>query len=639
MNSRFSRRDFIKTGSAAAVLPLMGSFGQGCSASGGSRSSRSGKNLKKEIAADLVIVGGGLAGVTAALAAARHGLSVVLVQDRPVLGGNSSSEIRIDPQGANWAGNRPNQREGGVIEELQIESHVKNPQRCAKLWDFTLWEALYREAPRVTVLLNTTMTGCRLRRGEIEQITALQFHTETEFTIGGKFFLDSSGDGVLGYRAGNPFRSGREARSEFDEPLAPAEPSPYVQGSTLMFTARDMGQPMPFTPPDWAYDYPTEESLPINHWAMEQITYGYTWIEWGGLGGAEGIIHDDDTIREELLKVLFGAWDHIKNHGDHGADNYAIDWFGFLPGRRESRRLVGAYTLTQNDLAEAKVFDDEIAHGGWPIDSHQPEGFRAKSVNKAYPLDKAYSIPLRCLYSQEIPNLFFAGRDISASHIALSSTRVMATCSLLGQAVGTAAALCQEKGTTPNTLSETDIETLKQSLLRDDIFLIGTTHSDPLDLARDSKVTAGSNRDSCEPARVIDGRARNWGEELHLWASTSLDPRHAWIQLDLGASHNLGEIQLAFDTNYTRPLTFSLDDRLHRKMASGPQPETVKDFDISIRKDGSWSKAAEIRDNYQRLRRVDLDGLPGDAVRIDVRQTNGLDHARIFEIRCYETER
>jgi len=455
---------------------------------------------------DVVVVGGGLAGICAAIAAARHGCTTALVQDRPVLGGNSSSEIRVPPGGANqgnaWA------RETGIVEELMTEDRARNYDvvgegRMNPQWDMVLYEAV-RAEPNLTLHLNTSARRAEMASGKrIAAVVAEQVGSERTIRIAGKVFIDCTGDGTVGAAAGAQFRYGREARKEFDEPMAPEKADGQTQGSSLMFHSTDVGHPVPFTPPPWAERYPDKASLAGRRChARDGIYAGYWWCE---IGAPYHTIDDNEAIREEALRHLMGVWDHIKNvREDANAENLVLDWIGTVPGKRESRRLVGDYILRQADLYERNRFDDAVAYGGWFIDVHTMGGILAAadglppealcgdpnaSDDVRVPL---YAIPLRCLYSKNIDNLLMAGRNLSATHVALGSTRLMLTCALLGQAAGTAAAFCVRKKAKPRAVAKKHIAALQQQLLKDDCYIPGVRNADRGDLALGATVTATS---------------------------------------------------------------------------------------------------------------------------------------------------
>ena len=458
-----------------------------------------------EEANEIVVDGGGLSGVCAAIAAARHGCRTVLVQDRPVLGGNSSSEIRVPPGGANqgnaWA------RETGIVEELMTEDRARNYDRVGPgamncQWDLVLYEAV-RAEPNLTLHLNTSAREVAMASARrIGAVVAAQAGSERAYRLAGQVFIDCTGDGTVGAAAGAAFRYGREARGEFDEPLAPEAADDQTQGSSLMFHSRDVGHPVAFAPPPWAASYPSEASLAGRRCHRREGVYaGYWWCE---IGTPYQTIDDDEAIREEALRHLMGVWDHIKNHGDYGAERLALDWIGTVPGKRESRRLVGDYILRQADLYERNRFDDAVAYGGWFLDVHTmggiltaADGLPPEALNGdpdasddvRVPL---YAIPLRCLYSKNVANLLMAGRNLSATHVAMGSTRLMLTCALLGQAVGTAAALALARKASPRQVARKHIAELQQQLLKDDAYIPGLRNTDPADLALGAMATATS---------------------------------------------------------------------------------------------------------------------------------------------------
>ncbi|MFN0108392.1 MAG: FAD-dependent oxidoreductase, partial [Blastocatellia bacterium] len=426
------------------------------------------RNMKLvELNCDLLVAGGGLAGCLAAISAARHGSKVVLVQDRSRLGGNSSSEIKMHVVGSNNHKGRPGWREGGLLEEIRLDDAANNPQRCWELWDLLLYDKVVSE-PNITLLLETTLYNAEVKDGLIQRVQARCDRTEHIYRITSKLFADCTGDSRLGLEAGAEFKVGHESRAEFNESLAPETADNKTQGCSILFTSRDYGKPMPFTPPKWARKI-TEKDLKSR--GITTWEYGYWWIEWGG---HLNTVRDNERIRFELLGIVMGVWDYIKNSGKYPASaNWAMDWVGMLPGKREARRLVGDHMLTQMDLMGLNPeFDDAVCIGGWNLDEHPPTGFENPELPPfvSIKLKDVYNIPLRSLYSKNIRNLFMAGRNISATHTAFSSTRVMGTCAVEGQAAGTAAALCIKHNLLPRGLYENKakLKELQQTLLRDD---------------------------------------------------------------------------------------------------------------------------------------------------------------------------
>jgi len=588
----------------------------------------------KNLDADVVVVGGGMAGVCAAIAAARNGASVVLIQDRPVLGGNSSSEIRMHIVGADCHGSRndTDARETGILEELRLECAVRNPQRSASIWDLLLYEWIKRE-PNIVLLLNTSCIGVKMASENlIDAVIALRNSTEDLFTVRGKVFIDCSGDGRLGAEAGAEFRKGREGRDEFGESLAPPKPDNKTMGSSILFITRKHDRPMPFKPPNWIRKFPRCEDLPYR--AHSSWEYGYWWVEWGG---ELDTIKDKERIRDELLAIALGVWDHIKNSGLHPeSENWALEWIGFLPCKRESRRFIGDYILTQHDLQRGEVFEDGVAYGGWPIDLHPPEGIDTKEPPNIAVKVPLYNIPFRCLYSRNIDNLLFAGRNISATHVAFGSTRVMGTCSVMGQAVGTAAALCVRYNCTPRELGKEAIKDLQQLLLKQDAYIIGVSNSDPYDLARMAEVKASSETKGCEAVNVINGVHRGVYERKNRWASDPMQPMPQWLELHFREPKRIREVHLTFDTGLNRELTLSFSDWANRRMIWGPQPETVCDYELQVLYGDSAKTVVKVEGNYQRKRVHKFEPQLATGIRLIVHATNGGKSARVFEVRVYE---
>ncbi len=446
----------------------------------------------------LCVVGGGMSGLCAALAAAREGADTVLVHDRPVLGGNGSTEIRVAFSGAGHQ--NPCANEAGIILELLTEERAHSHTRgfVSAPWDVVLFDAVRRES-RLRLLLNTHVFRVNLEGERIASVIGLQLGTERVWRVPARLFLDASGDGVVGAQAGVPFRIGQEARSEYGELSAPDEPWDWTLGNSLFFRAVDVGRPVAFTPPPWAASYPDEDSL--RHRDHRSIEYGYWWIE---VGFPHDTIRDNEELRDALVGHVLGVWDHIKNHcrDRERAANYALDWFGTVPGKRESRRFIGAHVMTETEIRNRVLYPDRVAYGGWFIDDHARDGLldptvRPSPTNGAptlVPFNVApYSIPLSSLYAREVPNLLLAGRLMSASRLVFNSLRVQRTLAAVGQAAGTAAAYAVHGGREPASFTDADLRGVQQSLLRQDCYIPGVRNEDPDDLARGAVVTASSS--------------------------------------------------------------------------------------------------------------------------------------------------
>jgi hypothetical protein len=261
-----------------------------------------------------------------------------------------------------------NNRETGILEEILLENYWRNPTANYSVWDSVLYEKA-RYQPNLTLLLNCSCTAATMDGNRIVSVRGWQGTAETWHTVEAKLFADCSGDSVLAPLTGAEFRVGREAASEFNEDIEPPVADNKTMGMSCLIQTRELDRPVPFTPPPWAHRYLTDADLP--HRGHRVLSTNFWWIE---LGGEHDSIHDTEMLRDELLKVVFGVWDHIKNRGDHGAENWAIEWIGFLPGKRESRRYVGDHILTQNDVRAEGRFDDLVAYGGWSMDDHHPGG-------------------------------------------------------------------------------------------------------------------------------------------------------------------------------------------------------------------------------------------------------------------------
>lgn len=456
---------------------------------------------KKLLYADLCVIGGGLAGICAAIAAARHGARVVLMHERPVLGGNASSEIRMWISGASGF----NARETGIIEEIELENFRRNPTKNYHLWDTVLYDFVLREK-NIQLLLNCTCMDAEVEEGtfphgrdrNIISVTGYQMTTQRFYTVRAANYADCSGDSILAPLTGALYRAGREGKDEFGEPTYVEAHDDMHMGMSCLIQGRETTQKVPFTPPDRSIKL-TQADFEHRNPHIYNEGENFWYLE---LGGDRDAIGDTEEVADELRALALGTWDHIKNSGLHDADNWELEFLGFLPGKRESRRMIGEYTITANDILQNTPFPDAVAYGGWPIDDHFPAGFFHKGPPNTNILpDTPYSIPYRALYSANVSNLFFAGRNISMTHMAMSSIRVMATCALIGQAVGTAAALCTRHKTVPHDVFLCHLTELQDCIQADDGFL-------------PARVRAVGNLCQATPIRGRDGQLISGQEAL-----------------------------------------------------------------------------------------------------------------------------
>lgn len=566
---------------------------------------------EKSHIADLCIIGGGLSGVCAAIAAARRGLRVVLMQDRPVLGGNASSEIRMWICGAHGE----NMRETGILEEIQLENLYRNPDANFSIWDSILYEKVKAET-NITLLLNCVCVNCEMDGNKIVSIRGYQLTNETWHTVTAQFFADCSGDSVLAPLTGAEYRVGREAQAEFDESIQPIEADKKTMGMSILFQIRETSSPKTFIPPSFAYKYESDAAFPFKSlkWRNHDTETNFWWIE---VGGEDDSIHDTEEIKDELIKIAFGVWDHMKNHGDHGCENWMLEWFGFLPGKRESRRYVGDYVMTQNDVLSQGKFDDLIAYGGWTLDDHPPAGFYHDGLPSAHhAAPSPFCIAYRCLYSKNIENLFFAGRNISVSHAALSATRVMATCSLLGQTVGTAAAIAVHKSLSPRGVYETEVRELQKQLMYNDCYL-------PFHKREVSELTRLAATDT--PVLQNGHDRPHCGQDNIYIGELGHD-----ITYSFDENKKITAFRIIFDSNLNRKL-LNMPCNYPLNMPGRYVPATmIKSFAIQISSDGTnFTEIYRENNNYQRHVQIPIN-CTAQHVRLIPLETWGDTKARIF---------
>jgi hypothetical protein len=415
------------------------------------------RTLKRETYhAELAVIGGGLSGICTAITAARKGVKVVLVQDRPVLGGNSSSEVRLWILGAtsHLGNNNRWSREGGVIDEILVENTYRNKEGNPLIFDAVLLDKVIAE-PNITLLLNTAVYEVdKTDDDTIGSIKGFCSQNSTEYVIDAPLFCDASGDGIVGFLSGAAFRMGAEKKEEFGEKFAPTEEYGELLGHSMYFYTKDTGRPVKYKAPGFALDV-AKEVPKFRKFNAKEHGCQLWWLEHGG---RMDTVHDTEEIKWDLWKVIYGAWDYVKNSSNFPeAETMTLEWVGTIPGKRESRRFEGDYMLRQQDIVEQREHEDAVAYGGWSIDLHPADGvFSEKPGCNQWHAKGVYQIPYRCLYSKNIKNLFLGGRLISATHVAFASTRVMATAAHIGQAIGMAAYIAKEKGTRVKELVEAE---------------------------------------------------------------------------------------------------------------------------------------------------------------------------------------
>ena len=560
----------------------------------------------KKITADVIVVGGGIAGICTALSAARNGAKTVLIQDRPMPGGNASSEIRMWICGSHVA----EYREGGLVEMLKLANCHYNPTMKYTIWDHVMRDALECE-PNLQCFFNTSVRDVVCEENTIKSVLAWGLTDYTEYEFCGSIFADCSGDSILAL-SGAEYVTGREAKDEFNEPWGMEKADKLTMGNSVLIQLRKTGIDRPYRAPAWAYHY-TDETIP-----REPLAYpgdNFWWLEFGGI---KDTIGDAAEINRELIKIALGYWEYIKNHPDGRGKGWTLDWAGSLPGKRENRRYVGDYVLTQNDADSTRHFPDAVTYGCWSTDDHAPEAIYHKGgPNRNGILNPGYHVPFRCFYSRNISNLMFAGRNVSVSHLALSSTRVMATCGMFGQAVGTAAALACKYGCTPRQLGAEHIEELQQLLMLQDQFIPGMERKPgkaaAAGLPSDPRLCDGVERDSADPMEAHSILLKN-GES---------------VSFIFHESTAVSGFRAIWDSNFSDPKRMRCDEG---EEVVRDVPDTIPAaFKVEVRNGGTWEQVTCCVDNYLRLNLMQFPTRQADEIRLTVTDLrNGDVPARLF---------
>ncbi|MGN1093544.1 MAG: FAD-dependent oxidoreductase [Candidatus Neoclostridium sp.] len=492
---------------------------------------------EKKLNADLCVVGGGIAGTFAAITAARLGLKTVLIHERPVLGGNASSEIRMWICGAQ----QRLYREAGLQEELEIKNFYFNPTKNWYLFDSVLYDMAMSES-NLTTLLNCTCFAADCENQTIKSVTAYQMTTQTLIGVSAEYFADCSGDSILAPLSGANFMYGREAAKEYGEYVIRSHEvgDDKTMGNSVLIQARNVGHKVDFIAPEWA-EKVSVEKLKSKGADLKRPDENFWYIELGGCGD---VIAEAETLNRRLLAICLGAWDAIKNSGRFDADDYELEFLGFLPAKRESRRMKGDYVLTANDVLNGGKFEDTVAYGGWGLDDHNPDGFDGEESNYNQPVGSVYGIPYRCLYSQNVSNLFFAGRNVSATHMATSSARVMGTCGCIGQAVGAAAFVARKYKATPRNAGE-HIREIQQILLMNDCFL-PNVNREVSALCREAELSVIGNAENVR--RLRDGLDRN----IENRDTGALIANGSEVVYEFASPKEINGVKIVFDSDLLR---------------------------------------------------------------------------------------
>ncbi|MCX6972617.1 MAG: FAD-dependent oxidoreductase [Verrucomicrobia bacterium] len=456
---------------------------------------------------DFCVVGGGISGMCAALAAARRGLRVALLQNRSVLGGNASSEIRQHIGGASFAGHYADAREGGIVDELWTALRAKAIN--GSLNDYAESSTVFLEKclpeTNLQVFLNVNIEETHVDEDRIVAVEGLQSTTGIRHIFEAKQFADCSGDAVVAYQAGASFRRGQEGKAEFEESLAPDQPTLFTMGNTILFQTEKMDKPVPYERPDWVPDLSKIECYWTLHEPKAAMEHGCWLFEYGG---QLDTITDADKIQFELLKIVYAAWADLKRRPECGMQNHRLSFLSSLPGKRESRRIVGDHVLTENDIVRTTRFEDDVSYAGWALDLHPPGGFYGKQRPTTFHFfPEIHSIPLRCLYSKDLGNLWMAGRNVSATHVALGGLRLMASCGLMGEAIGIAAAVSHQANLFDcRTTTQKHAKAVQQDILRGGGFIPGIRANDPHDAAPSATIASSSE------AALTTGEPEVWTE-------------------------------------------------------------------------------------------------------------------------------
>ena len=601
--------------------------------------------LAQEGQFDFVVVGGGIAGMCAAISAARLDCKVALIQDRPVLGGNNSSEVRVHLQGR--MGYPPYPNLGNLVHEL--DPLMDGNAQIGEKYDDVKKQAVIKAEENLTLYLSTRMIAFETKKNAdssitIKSIIGKNIETGKETKFVGTMFADCTGDANLGFLAGAEWRMGRESKTETGEKTAPEVGDKMTMGASVQWysiPATDSdGQPITTEFPDlpWAYQFTAESIRPAldGEWDWETgMNFDQIW--------------DFERVRDNGLRAALGHWAYMKNHStpewQEKAETRKLGWVAYIAGKRESRRLMGDIVLKEQDIVQSEIFPDASVVTTWTIDLHYPEAnnsrffpgeeFRTTAVHQRI---QPYAIPYRCFYSKNVSNLFMAGRCISVTHVALGTIRVMRTGGMMGEVVGMAASLCKKKNTTHRGVYANHLDELKALMEKgvapkpEAFWHTGQPRFPAIapdwlpkagkNFALDAKVSVSSTRDGYDAKYVNDGKF-NFNDNVGRWVSATTEegqPVEHWIELSFDSPVSVNAMRiLSGQVGAITPIqTFVLQWQDDGRWVDIPETRTEKNMTADIGK---------------RLNRT----VTSKAFRLFITETPG-NFARIWELELYRVE-
>ncbi len=596
---------------------------------------------------DLVVGGGGMAGICTAISAARLGVKVALIQDRPVLGGNNSSEVRVHLRGRiNYP---PYENVGNLVAELDsLQSGIAKPGR--EYGDDKKLAAVLAEK-NITLYLSTHVMAVEMEkaassgyeRPAIKAVIAKNIETNRELRFEARQFADCTGDGTLAFLAGAEWRMWPETKAETDEGLAPEKSIKQTMGASMPWNTKDMGRATAFPQLPWAVQY-TDES------AINEITQG-TWRWETGLDSDQ--IEKAEEIRDHLFRAVYGHWAYLKNQSPPATRgkvaNRDLDWVPFIAGKRESRRIMGDHILCEQDFDHYKIYDDAAVVTTWTIDLHVPTDHSKKHFSgeefftiARHKKIKPYPIPYRCFYSRSVPNLFMAGRNISVTRVALGTIRVMRTTGMMGEVVGMAAAICKNYNASPRGVYQEHLSDLiafmkkgvaakpqkyggaaapqlaALNAMKEPVWLKTAGRN----LARDAQVSVSSIYPNKRyPAKNINDGKYDYNDNRTRWASAQQEGEH----------HAILEFSGPVTVNAARIIT-----------GEKPGRNPISDFVLQYKKSGGgdWIDIKETakKDNRQVDLGLVFPNVTASEFRLLITKTpEGI--ARLWELQLYKLKR